>query len=43
MDDWLKTFGTFDATGTLGTATDGYYLRPNDKSLVVRFSYMRYP
>jgi sugar porter (SP) family MFS transporter len=35
MDDWLKAFGTYDATGTLGLATNGYYLPANDKSLVV--------
>ncbi|KZP15729.1 hypothetical protein FIBSPDRAFT_958568 [Athelia psychrophila] len=26
MDDWLKVFGTYDGTHTLGLATNGYYL-----------------
>ena len=34
MPDWLTTFGTKDATGTI-TTNDGYYVATNDKSLVV--------
>lgn len=40
MDDWLKNFGTFDSTGTLGLQTNGYYLPANDKSLVVRIPHL---
>ncbi|KAL7422311.1 Plasma membrane low glucose sensor [Cryptotrichosporon argae] len=36
MDDWLNTFGTYDSTGTYsGDSSLGYYLKTNNKSLVV--------
>ncbi|KAJ7440130.1 monosaccharide importer [Mycena latifolia] len=35
MTDWLETFGTYDPTGVLGTATNNHYLKTSNKSLVV--------
>ncbi|KAJ7755166.1 monosaccharide importer [Mycena metata] len=35
MDNWLETFGSYDPTHFLGPQTNGYYLRTENKSLVV--------